>query len=238
MAVTAANLTASYSNTDATSYATASVAPGSNRLLLLAVESNTGDSSTPAAPTVTGNGLTWVQVASIAYDTGGTRRGRLTLFRAMGASPSSGAITIDFGAATQTVCVWSLDEFAGVDTGGTNGSAAVVQSNTASSAGTSSLSVTLASFADATNNAAYGAFSKQDNPSSFTAEGGYTTLSDTASTTPKSRLGVEWKVGEDTTVTATAGSTNQGGCVAVEIAMAAAAAALPKGGLALLGVGA
>lgn len=223
MAITAANLTASYSGTDATSYATASVAPGSNRLILLTVNSESDLTETPNAPTASGCGVTWVEVATLAYDTAGSRRGRITLLRGMVASPSSGAITIDFAGQTQSCCLWTVEEFDGVNTGGTNGSAAVVQSATVNSTGSDAPSVTLAAFADASNNAAYGAFAKEGNPPGFTKETGYTLLSDVASTTPVARLSSEWILGEDTSVSSTAPSTNQGGGVACEIAAGSAA---------------
>lgn len=217
MAISASNLTANYSDTDATSYETASISPTTSRLLLLAVESLTDISATPTIPTATGCGLTWQQVATVAYDTGSTQRGRLTILRAMG-SPSSGAVTISFGQ-TQASCVWSIDEFADVATDCTNGVRAVVQSSTGESSGTDAPSVSLLSFGDATNNATYGAFSKQGNPSGFTQGGGFTLLGNATSTTPRTRLSTEWKLGEDTVVDgSTSGNTSPGGCIAIEIA--------------------
>lgn len=135
------------SNTDATSYNTASVTPTANRLQLLWVYSIAG--AAPNQPTVTGNGLTWVNIGSV-LDSDGLRR--ITLFRAMGGSPSAGAIAIDFGGQTQTGAAWSLAEYDNVDTGGTNGSAAVVQVVTGSTGSNgTSLTVTLAAFASAAN---------------------------------------------------------------------------------------
>jgi len=111
-----------------TTFTTASVTPGANKLQLLYVWSQAAVA--PNAPTVTGNGLTWVQVATIVF---GTTR-RLTLFRALGASPSAGTISIAFAGQSQTAGLWRLTEFAGVDTSGTNGSGAIGGSNTGSGA--------------------------------------------------------------------------------------------------------
>jgi len=152
VAITASALTSGGDTTAATSYATASITPGANRLVLLAVAGNL--TGTAAAPTsVTGNGLTWVQVGHVEYDTSGTHYG-FTLFRALGASPSSGAVTITY-AASQGSCVWSVLEFDGVDTSGTNGSGAIVQAvshpvTPPSSAATSD-STTLSAFGSASN---------------------------------------------------------------------------------------
>ena len=141
-------------DSDGTSSATtASVSPGSNKLLLLSVSSFRGDSTDPAAPTVTGNGLTWVQVATTLYDSTSSSRRRVSLFRALGASPSAGVITIDFAGANQGVIQWLLSECSNVDTSGTNGSGAVVQS-AATNSGGSPAGTTLAAFGSA-NNATY-----------------------------------------------------------------------------------
>ena len=125
--VVGTNLTSFQDSTDATSYATASITPTANYLVLASVTSS--KSGTPDTPTLSGNSLTWVQYNQIAYDTSGTQR-TTTFFRAMGASPSAGALTADFGGATQTACVIVVDQFSGVDTSGTNGSGAIVQSVT------------------------------------------------------------------------------------------------------------
>lgn len=221
MAITAANLTASFSDTDATSYATASVSPGGNRLILLAVASHKTDTASPNAPTASGNGITWVEVVTFLHDAAGADRSRITLLRGMVAAPSAGAVTIDFAGQTQHACLWSVEEFDGVDTSGTDGSGAVVQNGTQDSQGTSALLVTLAAFGS-TDNAGYGCFNKQANPSSFTVGSGFTLLGNVASTAPVHRLSSEWKL-NDNTVDGTAGSTNQGGGIAIEVKAAAGA---------------
>ncbi len=148
MAITEANL-ASGTASSVASAASASITPTGNRLVLLAVASRIA-SGTPNQPTASGNGLTWVAVASLGV--AGSLNTRITVFRAMGASPSTGAVTIDFGGQSQTRIEWSIVEFGNVTTAGSNGSGAVVQSNTADS-GTAqtAVSLALAAFLSSTN---------------------------------------------------------------------------------------
>lgn len=226
MAITAASVIApNRSSTDASSYNTASGSPGANKLQLLAVGSINLGSVNVNQPTVTGCGLTWVAIASSNYDTGGSNRGRVTLFRAMGASPSSGALTIDFGGQDQTNCEWSWIELDGVDTSGTDGSGAIVQSATNNATATS-LSVTLSAFADATNNVAYGCFHHQANEANTAGSGFSLSFGGTdqtiAGASRVASLGAEWKTGEDTGVDMSWTTSALCGGIAVEVKMAAA----------------
>lgn len=220
MAVTQALLTADASATDATSYVTASVSPTANRLLLLAVASS--DHNT-AAPTVTGNGLTWVEVHTRTFGFSGTfDRRRVTVFRAMGASPSAGAVTILFDVSDlATGCAWVLSEFDGMDTSGTNGSGAIVQvDGTDIDTAVTTLTVTLAAFASATN-ATWGAFFSG---TTITPGTDFTQIAEALSTpSPSYRLLTEWRNVADTTVDASWASTSWTGAVVIEIAEAAGA---------------
>src|SRR5438132_12326875 len=117
MAIVNTNLTSGgngsgFSNSDNT----ASIAPSANQLVLAWVAHDV-TSGTPNTPTLTGCSLTWVLVATAV--SGITR---ISLFRALGAAPTTGAVTIDFGGQTQNEEHWSISQFAGVNTGGTNGS--------------------------------------------------------------------------------------------------------------------
>lgn len=189
MAITAALLTASGDATDLAAYATASITPTANRLVLAAVF-NEG-AGVDETPTLTGNGLTWVQI--VTFEDGGANN-RFTVFRAMGAAPSAGAVTIDFGGLTQTRCGWSIIEFAAVDTSGTNGSGAVVQSKTATGTGTTSTADFDAAFGDAVNNATYSALVHR-NAQVTAVEGSFVELSDVITETIA--LQVMWLLGED-----------------------------------------
>jgi len=227
MAIAVTNLT-SGSDTDGNSTAsTASVTPTGNRLILLSVSSRTGISTQPNTPTATGNGLTWVQINTIYWDTDSSSRKTTTLFRAMGASPSSGAISIDFGGQNQTDVLWSVDEVSGMDTSGTNGSGAIVQSvtNIDEVSGGGTITVTLAAFSD-TNNGTFGIFGADTNTTIGvplgTVGSGFTLLAQPANTF---EILSEWKSTNDTTVDATFNSAAGGkmGGIAIEIKIAAAA---------------
>lgn len=85
-------LTTGMGSSGTTVYNTASVSPPANKIILIAIYNRRGG-ATGDVPTVTGNGLTWVNVVSATSDGANSR---FHIFRAMGASPSAGAITITF----------------------------------------------------------------------------------------------------------------------------------------------
>lgn len=142
------------SGTAASSFTTASITPVANRLQLLAVTSS--KATTADIPTVTGCGLTWVEIDHKVYATGSAVSGAVTVFRALGAAPTTGSLTIDFGGSTQISCIWSLQEFSGAKLSGTNGSGAIVQFVDGAGTGTG-VTLTLPSFGT-NDNVAYGAF--------------------------------------------------------------------------------
>lgn len=208
-------LAASFSDTDANSYNTASISPTANSLILAAVTNF--KSGTPDTPALSGNGLTWVQIGSpVNYDNAGTQQS-LSLFRAMGASPSTGAVTIGYSGVTQLGTSWVISQFSGVDTSGTNGSGAIVQSGTATvpAAGGTTITVNLAAFGS-TDNVGFGAFGLSGT-GPFTVGSGFTSLGTTANTAPASASMAEWKL-NDNSVDATIGASGpQLGAIAVEI---------------------
>ena len=212
MAISATNLTQFNSNTDANSYATASISPTTNRLIIATVTSS--KSGTPDTPTLSGNGLTWVQFNQIAYDTVGTQRAS-TFFRAMGSSPTPGAVTADFGGVTQTACVIIIDEFSDVDTSGTNGSGAIVQSVTGTEYSLDTLTITLGSFSSA-NNATYGVVSNGDS-GNYTAGTGFTQVGASGSTTPLINTMSQFRSDNDTSVTFAGTALWTMGGIAIEI---------------------
>ena len=207
MAITGTHLTTAGNGTDASSFATASVSPTASRILIIAIQNSHG--TTPATPTVTGLNLTWTERKTQLF---ATNLRRLTVFTATsGAIPGSGALTIDFAAATQTVCGWSLSEFSEV-----SALAPVVQA-VGNAANSNTGEVALAAFADAVNNATYGAFAGADNT---TASAGtdFTLLGTAAFSSPLAVIASEWRLGEDTSVDmALGGSQNYGG-IAMELA--------------------
>ena len=192
MAITTALLTASFDDVNASSFTTASITPSANLLVLAKVFTQNGVGIN--TPTLTGNGLTWVKILEIR-DTGDSQV--LAIFRAMGASPSAGQVTIDCGGQTAIGCYWSISEFAGIDTSGTDGSGAIVQSASARSEDTTDtgITVTLGAFGSA-NNATYGAIR---NSGVTVAPGtGFTEISET--TGDSGWLEVEWRADNDTSV--------------------------------------
>lgn len=184
-------LTSGVDGTDATSYTTASITPGANNLILVDVFTHNADT-----PTLSGNGLTYVLVDS-RVDVFS-----VFVFRAMGAAPSTGAITIDFGAATQNRCGWIVSQLDTVDTEGANGSGAVVQSASNAASVVSSLTVTLADFAN-TNNATYGAFVATSAAVGIAPGTGFTQIADQQlEATFSTHMFAEWRNDNDTSVDA------------------------------------
>ncbi len=215
MAVSVANLTSGATAIGShTSATTASVTPSANKLLLLSVSSRTNITADPNIPTITGNGLTWVQVATLLWDATSGSRKRTTIYRALGASPSSGTIVIDLGGQVQTNIIWILDEFSGMDATGSDGANAIVQV-VSQLGGTTSRSLTMAAFASATN-ATYGSHVNANGPATATAGTGFTlvknqTSSDTAGAT-------QFQAVEDTSITLTWNvSAGEYGDIGIEI---------------------
>lgn len=122
MPVTSTHLTTGTDTANVSPYVTASITPTAGRLILAAVFLSY---TTSATPTLTGNGLTWTLVATT---TTATAR-ELSVFRAMGAAPTAGSVTIATTGTSPTGCLWTITEFAGADTSGTNGSGGIVGTN-------------------------------------------------------------------------------------------------------------
>lgn len=202
-------LTSNSSVSPAGSHSTASISPTADRLILAVVSGVDNDLTTAPTIDLAGNGLTWV---SIGRRTTGFLS--LQVFRAMGASPSSGAVTIDADVASMGYVHWDIVEFSDVDTSGTNGSGAVRNIAENGASGTNTLSVTLPAFGSASN-ATFGAFVgvKSTGPATFswTPGSGFTELSDDAVSAFGGAvyfgLQSEWKSTNDTSVDATASTT-------------------------------
>ena len=150
--ITATSLTADRTDSCSSIESTASVAPSANKLILVTV-GDTITSGTAPTVTLTGNGLTWVEVTTTVHSD--DTRLRATLFRSMGAAPSSAPLVMTFSQ-NPLACSWSVVEFGNVDSSGTDGSGAIAQSAVGLTAGSqASLAVTLGPFAS-TNNAVFG----------------------------------------------------------------------------------
>lgn len=118
----------------------------------------------------------------------------------MSTTAGSGALTIDFSGSTPTWSGWTIVEFGNVDTTGINGANAIVQSASADDAdlGATSLTVTLATFADAAN--ATAGFFGAGGTNNFAVGTGFTQLGAIGGTTPG--ILSEWKTTNDTSVDA------------------------------------
>ncbi len=210
--ISVGNLTSDVSLTDGSSYATASISPSANHLLLAVVASFRNGAGT-VAPTVTGLGLTWTQIVTTVT---GDDKLRITIFRAFSpTTPTPGALTFDFGGQTQDRCLWSI----------CNASDAVspqAQSGSKSING-GTCPVTLAAFADPVNNAAFGGFSFLTGlgAHSYNVGSGFTQIAQGATSEAGLQINLltEWKLGQDTEVDATisGGVTGQQVGVAIEI---------------------
>lgn len=174
MAIAATNIETSFSAASASSYATGSFTPVRERLYLLWVHSdNTAAGSTN--PTVSGAGLTWVQVDTLVFAVNAQRR--ISLFRARGPAPSTGALTIDFAGNSQDRIGISLIELTGADITGPNGAGAIVQDITGSLASNNtSMTLTLANAIKAGNATAGGIGLTTLGAAAITHGSGYTEM--------------------------------------------------------------
>jgi hypothetical protein len=211
-------LAATASTSGATSYATSSFTARRNSLVLLVVVNS--KASAPDTPTVSGNGLTWVQIDTYTYGSIASPVQRLTVFRAMG-EPTAGAATADFAGATQTGCCLYVVQFHNVDTSGTNGSGAIVQTAKNRADSSTSGSVTLSALDSGARNAVFVGWGGALNSSSvMSVEGGGATwveAADTGYNTPATWIGAQYLLATtDNTPTATFTSQNWAG-IAVEI---------------------
>lgn len=212
--ITSTVLTSGQNTVNLDVYTTASISPAPNALILLAVMGHRSSGANPS-PVITGGGMTvWEEVATVTFDPVGLPLKRLTLYRAMRASPGSGPITIEFANAVSNA-QWIVTQWEGVDVSGTNGSGAIVQTGSASADMASGLAVTLGAFENASN-IAYGVFGVRSGTPVVTPGGGFSEMAEVGSPeSPPSDLQAEWAT-NDNTVDASWVSLN-GAAVGVEI---------------------
>lgn len=226
------NITAlgSYTNAVAAhSYTTGSVTPSANKLILLAIEF--GDNDAPGdwpVPTVTGCGLTWELVNSVNFSEDGTDLfwDKVCLFRAMGASPTAGGITIDVGARWASYVSVSISEVDGMDTSGTNGSGAIVQTAGLAVQNATSLTATLSAFSSSSNFTFSAVGSSYGTATSWTPGSGFTEIHDVNGGV--GGIMTQWKGLADTTVEATAAATTNAAIIAIELKEAVAVSVDPQ----------
>lgn len=194
MPITPTVLDATAYSSDATSYSfPLSSQPGTDSLIIASYFHGAG--GTVAAPTVSGCGLTWVEV--LATDIAGLRR--LSVWRAQGTVTSSGPVVFDHGSSSQTRAMALISEWFGTATSGTNGSGAIIQtvSTGAVSVSSSAPDVTLAGFST-TNNVAYFTIGSLGASTNATYTTTFTKLSEDASNAPVSNIMDAWQQGFST----------------------------------------
>lgn len=200
---------------DLSAYTTASVSPTPNRLILVAVSIGKTDGTDIQPTGVTGNGITYAKVDGVSAST----NTNLSLWRGMSASPTAGAITIDFGGATQHCATWHVIE---VDTvrQGANGANAIAQFKSAGSLTTTTPTLTLDN-AIGTGGAVLAYFQANSTSATWVDGAGYTALGvDRDRSGPVLEDHVQYDLTGTTTVTATYATANGKGIVAVELSEA------------------
>lgn len=223
MPVLANHLTTAISTVDGTSYNTASISPIGGKLILAFFA---WAQSTPGTPSVSGNGLTWVQHGSTKVQ--GARAG--ALFRTMGGTPSSGAVTftITGGSGTPSRAGWSISEFNNVETSGASGANAILQPDkNNSTASGNSLTVTLDAFSSV-NNATFGGI-VVDGGGAITNGSGFTELGEANDATEGFSVQSQFKDTNDTSVDWTTADTTILIAIAAEIIFVAPPVSLNNG---------
>lgn len=214
MAITATHLESSGDTANqSTAYSTGTVSPPSGTDIVLGVV-NLAGYATANDPVISGLSLTWTILQELAYS---THTAYLVLGE--GTPDASGTISMDpDNADAATGCAWSFWAFDGVDT-----TTPIVQSASDANGGVASTTydVTLASFADATNNVTFvGAAKNGTALPTEEASNGYATAQGGSHATPNVAVGTSWKTGEDTSPSMTGASVVHA-CFAAEIAAAA-----------------
>jgi hypothetical protein len=178
-------------------YTTGSIAPAPNTLITIAVLGHRGVAATPS-PIVTGGGMAaWEEVATVVFDSLSIPSKRMTIYRAMSASPGSGPLTITF-ANTVSNAQWIVSQWSGVDLSGVNGAGAIVQTGSASADRVTTLTVTLNPFAHA-NNVAYGVVGVKKNVPAVNPGAGFTEIDEQPSgETTTCDLQAEWATNDNT----------------------------------------
>lgn len=220
MAIACVNLVQNQDGTDDADSAVASATYTANRLYLLTLCSR-ADAVQPTISSIsapTDSGIVWTAVrAAVDFDASGSRR-TLFLYRGMPNATVSSGFTITWGG-VQTAKAWNVDEITGMDTSGTQGSGAIVQSVANQGSSVTSLTATLAAFSDA-NNATYGAFGNAGE-GALSAGTGFTRFGN-QQVAGEAGLGTIFRADNDTTVDMSNGTMDIGG-IAVELKIAAVA---------------
>ncbi|HKW14196.1 MAG TPA: hypothetical protein VJS69_06910, partial [Candidatus Krumholzibacteria bacterium] len=193
--ITPTLLTAGTGTVNQKVYATAPIAPAPNALITVAVLGHA--SAGAGSPTVSGGGMTgWQEVATTTFESISVPKKRMSVYRAMSATPGSGPITITFNK-TESNAEWIVVQWDGVDISGANGAGAIVQTGTASTDGATGVAVTLAPLGNA-NNVAFGVFGANARVLSITPGGGFAEIAEQPSgESPLADLQAEWATNDN-----------------------------------------
>jgi adhesin/invasin len=218
-AITTTLLTADNNAVNQRTYMTAPISPAPNTLVTVAVLSHRS-SAAATSPLLSGGGMSsWTEVGSIVFDAGTQPLRRLTLYRAMSATPGSGPLTITFNGNVSNA-QWIVSQWAGVDQSGVNGSGAIVQVGSTHAEGVTGLTVPLAGFGHV-NNVAYGAFGVNRKAAVIFPGSGFTEIAEEPSgETTTGDLQAEWRT-NDNTIDAGWPLNLNGGALGIEIKAAA-----------------
>jgi len=124
MAITNTALTSGTAFTVSSGQATASISPTGDRLVIVALGVNDADFELAEDFALSGGGMTtWRLLSAKAHASASCG---VVIFAAMQSSPGSGTISITWqGGEVLAALAWSVSEFAGLNTGGSNGSLAI-----------------------------------------------------------------------------------------------------------------
>jgi hypothetical protein len=175
---------------------TASIAPAPNTLVTIALLSHR--SIATISPIVTGGGMaSWDLVTSVDFDTLALPHRRLTIYRAMSATPGSGPITFKFTNQVSNL-EWIISQWDGVETSGVNGAGAIVQTGTNRDDSVNGLTVALAAFGNPAN-VALGAFGVNSQVPIITPAAGFTEIDEQpANEGTRGDLQTQWAVNQPT----------------------------------------
>lgn len=245
MGIAFANMGASaapdvFSSVDASSFSSAAHTPPTG-VIICFVNTRTANSdatSPPNIPTVTGNGLTWTQIATVTYNSSSAiHRGRLTLFAAdnTGGTATNGATSFDFAGQTQTGYGVSFFYATGVDVSG-GLAAAFVQAPTNTGSTLTTLSVNLAAAGHADNRPIAG-FAHSANETA-TERTNWTEVDDDGTSSPTTSLETQYRSDTfETTASASWSSNVACAGIAAELKATIAGGSVKPKTLATLGVG-
>jgi hypothetical protein len=173
----------------ASSFATTSWTPNASARLYIAYVLNFLISGSAGLPTLSGNGLTWVQDKTKVVD---SNQRRLTTFLAYGTG-SAGALTADFAGVSQGSAIIGV-----LEQSGPTSTAFVLQSLEGNSFNTTSLTITLDAFSSASN-ITIGIFGAKGQATTRTVGSGFTEIVNDNIDNTRAVL-VEALDGADTTV--------------------------------------